>query len=117
MDYVSTAEVLRALVRTIEADVIPALSDGYKRSQLWAATGLLGNIANDLERAPDAGDRGSVGDDLEAFLRASGVERALDDGEAAATAAALVRENLDAVIKGHATLHYRRAVAGFEDTT
>src|SRR4051812_45480030 len=114
MDYVSTAAVLRALVRTIEADVVPAVSDGYKRSQLWAATGLLGNIANDLERS-DTAQRGSVGEDLEAFLRSEGLERALEDGEGAAAAAAAVRANLDSVIGGHATLHYRRAVAGFEE--
>jgi hypothetical protein len=114
MDYVSAAAVLRALVRTIEADVLPAMNDGYQRSQLWAATGLLGNIANDLE-LPDTGQPGAVGDDLEAFLRSAGLEHALETGEGAADAAAAIRENLDSVVRGHATLHYRRAVAGFEE--
>jgi hypothetical protein len=115
MDYVTAPEVLRALVRMIEADVIPALGDDYLRSQLWAATGLLGNIANDLERPAHAVPRGSVGVDLAGFLGTSMLERALKDGEGAADAAVLVRENLDSVIRGHATLHYRRAVAGFAE--
>jgi hypothetical protein len=114
MDYVSNSAVLRAIVRTIEADVIPALSDSYKRSQLWATTGLLGNIANDLELS-DADLRGSVGEDLEGFLRSAGLERALEGSDGVADAAAAVRENLASVIGGHATLHYRRAVGGFDE--
>lgn len=114
MDYVNTAAAIRAIVRTIESDVIPQLTDGYTRSQLWAATGALGNIANDLER-PDAGRSGAVGEDLEAFLRSAGLEPDLALGDGAADAAEAVREDLERVIGGHATLHYRRAVAGFEE--
>ena len=113
MDYVNTAAAMRAIVRMIESDVIPVVTDGYKRSQLWAATGILGNIANDLELPADA-PRGSVDEDLAGFLRANDLAGALDDGAGAAAAAALLRENLDSVISGQATLHYRRAVAGFD---
>jgi hypothetical protein len=116
MDYVRHAALLRAIVRTIEADVIPAVGDSFMRSQLWAVTGLLGNIANDLELPTNGAERGSVGDDLTGFLRSGGLGHALENGEGAAEAAALIRENLKRVIDGHATLHYRRAVGGFEDT-
>src|SRR5262245_31557854 len=115
MDYVNTPALLRALINTIETDIIPALDDGYKRSQLWAATGLLGNIANDLERLPEPVHPGAIGEDLTAFLGSAGLERALLDGEGVADAAALVREDLDRVIEGHASLHYRRSIAGFQE--
>jgi hypothetical protein len=112
MDYVETSHVLRALVQTIEKDVIPHVGDSFARSQVWAATGLLGNIANDLERD---GSGGSVGEDLTAFLGGAGLESALQDGDHVAEAAERIRDDLDQVIGGHVSLHYRRAVAGFED--
>jgi hypothetical protein len=115
---VSTAGALRALVRTIETDVIPTVTDAYARSQLWATTGILGNIANELEPAPAAGVAPAIATDLNEFLRAFGLERALEpDGYGAGDAAALLRENLDYVIQGHASLHYRRAVSGFGEHT
>ena len=117
MDYVSYPALLRAVVGTIEVDVIPAISDGYKASQLWAVTGLLGNIANDLERLPAPVQDGSVGDDLAALLRSAGLELALEDGVGLADAAARVRDDLDNVIEGHATLHYRRAIGGFQESS
>jgi hypothetical protein len=117
MDYVSYPALLRAVVDPIEADVIPALTDGYKASQLWAVTGLLGNIANDLERLPAPVQDGAVGDDLIALLHSAGLEHALQDGLGVADAAAYVREDLDRVIGGHSTLHYRRAIGGFQEST
>lgn len=111
MDYVPTPAVLRAIVRAIEGAVLPQVEDTYASAQLWASTGLLGNLANELERE-GAETHLSIGDDVDAFLAAVGFERALD-GEDTAAAAAAISEDLEGVIAGHATLHYRRAVAGF----
>jgi hypothetical protein len=115
MDYVKTADVLRALVRAIETDVIPKVTDQYATSQLWATTGILGNVARELERPTESGLTPSTGADVGAYLRSIGLDHAVEGGEGAAAAAALLRENLGSVIEGHATLHYRRAVAGFDE--
>lgn len=115
MDYLDTADVLRAIVRAVETVVIPTMTDDYARSQLWATTGVLGNIANELaqESGPDATP--SIGDDLSALTASAGLQGSFADADGAATAAARVREDLEKVIGGHATLHYRRSVAGFAE--
>lgn len=114
MDYLDTPRVLRAIVRSIETVVIPTVDDEFARSQLWASTGVLGNIANDLEndRAPSA----AIGSDLAALMAAAGVPDGFGDPDATADAAAGVSEEIDAVVAGHATLHYRRSVAGFDES-
>ncbi|QYB00285.1 hypothetical protein I1A62_04335 (plasmid) [Rhodococcus sp. USK10] len=109
MDFVSNASALRAIVHTIESDVIPAVTDGHAAGQLWAATGLLANIAAELDRLPIEADRsGVVGDDVDAALGLVPGEELDWSGAAESLSTAL-----EEVIAKHRSLHYRRAVAGF----
>jgi hypothetical protein len=51
MDYVDQPTALRAIASAIRNDVIPHLDHAYARGQLWAAIGLLNNIAVELDQA------------------------------------------------------------------
>ena len=118
MDYVSNEVALKTIARAIESDIIPAVSDGHARGQLWACAGLLSNIANELKGGREEDRHGSVGADLDAFLRDRGMEAALPrDGEVSEGALVPVVEelesDLDEVIAGHSSLHFRRAIDGF----
>jgi hypothetical protein len=102
MDYLEPSEVLRAIARTIEDDVLPRVEDAYARSQLWSAAGLLANLAIDL--APDAPAPGpALAGDLEDALAAE---------PGLAEVAARLREELLQANARTASLHYRRAVSG-----
>lgn len=94
MDYISMPAALDTIVRTLESDVMSRVQDSYARSQLWAATGILANIAVDL--------RAGAGPDP--VLGAS----VTTDADAADTLLAQVRNT----VAQQASLHYKKAATG-----
>lgn len=55
MDYIPESDAIRAMARAIEDDVIPYTAEGYPRGQLWAISGMLRNLAIDMDnRVEDA---------------------------------------------------------------
>ncbi|MGE2716281.1 hypothetical protein ACQI4L_19680 [Mycolicibacterium litorale] len=94
MDYIAASVALDTIVRTLETDVMSRVADPYARSQLWASTGILANIAVDLRdgAGPDPVESAPAG----------------TDADAAARLLAKVRAD----VAKQASLHYKKAASG-----
>lgn len=94
MDYITASVALDTIVRTLESDVMSRVTDPYARSQLWATTGILANIAVDLRdgAAP-------------APVSATPVGTNADD-------AAQLLAKVRADVAKQASLHYKKAASG-----
>jgi hypothetical protein len=55
MDYVDQPTALRAIAAALRTEVIPHLDHSYARGQVWAAIGLIGNIAVELDQPEPGG--------------------------------------------------------------
>lgn len=97
MDLIDHSSGLRAIVRSLEQDVIPVVHDEYVRGQLWATTGLLANIANELDPELDPG-------------RNPAIDRGADASHL--TGEELHRSLLEAIAT-HSSLHYLKALGGY----
>ncbi|MTD14204.1 hypothetical protein GIS00_09625 [Nakamurella sp. YIM 132087] len=91
MDYIATGVALRAIADAVTADVLPHVTDAYARSQLWAAAGLLSNIAVELD-ADGAAPNGAAPD--------------------GSTHSHLLE--VEGLLGRQVSLHYRKAVTGAE---
>lgn len=94
MDYINVSDALDAIVRTLESDVMSQVADPYARSQLWASTGVLANIAIDL--------REGAGPDPVSPV----------PGDTDADAAAQLLEHVRRTVSRQASLHYKKAATG-----
>jgi hypothetical protein len=96
MDYINTSVALETVVRTLESDVMSRVEDRYARSQLWATTGILANIAAELREAahpaPSAGTPA-----LPAELGAAAEE---------------LLERVRGDVSRQVSLHYKKAASG-----
>ncbi|MEV8195490.1 MULTISPECIES: hypothetical protein [Rhodococcus] len=104
MDYLTHANALEAIVRTVEQDVIGRIDDAYARSQLWSTTGILANIARELTEA-----------DHESGVRSCGSTS--DDPNTSSTESLAIRattllEEVRAEVAAQRSLHYRKATTG-----
>ncbi|WP_040801028.1 hypothetical protein [Nocardia higoensis] len=95
MDYVDHPTAIRAIVRTVEDEVLPQVTDKYARSQLWAALGILSNVAEELGQP--TGVPGGAGRPA---------------GEPLGVTAARMYDEVSAQVARQRSLHYRKAVSG-----
>lgn len=94
MDYLDHQTAIRAIVRTVEDEVMAQVTDTYARGQLWAALGILSNIAEELGATPDQDD----------------AERPA--AEPLGVRAERLYDEVSALVAGQRSLHYRKAVSG-----
>ncbi|MGY4103641.1 hypothetical protein ACW2Q0_29370 [Nocardia sp. R16R-3T] len=108
MDYLTHANALEAIVRTIEQDVIGRIDDAYARSQLWSSTGILANIARELTEAAEATGSGA------ALLPCGHTSHDTDAPDSAdlATCSTTLLEKVRNDVAAQRSLHYRKATTG-----